>query len=153
MHEFIYIKNQKKMSPKLFYYKSRFHISETEWLPNFRLLPLDRSTPIIEAYFLPLSKSLAVVLDHKREDYKLIPVIDNNGDKVMNKSTGKAKLMRVKSEDNYEHYITGDEIEKFLNLNVINIEGIDFEELRKTLAPEKEVEEEKVESELEVSEG
>lgn len=100
--------------------------------PSFRLIPLSQDTPYNEAIYDPKEKVLALVGKSKKDSFKFLPKLDQNGDVEFLKSGSRRNGSPIKEERRmletwYEYYIREEkEIEAFVNLFAANADTFDW---------------------------
>jgi hypothetical protein len=108
----------------------------SNWGPNktFKLIPVSKDCPYVEAIFDPGSKILAVISTTAKETYHMVDKLDDNGDpqkmKIQRKQDGSdIKKERRLLKTYAEYYITDkDEIELFINGFCINADMFDYKQ-------------------------
>ena len=111
-------------------------LTTSNWGPNktFKLIPITKDCPYVEAIFDPGSKILAVISTIAKETYHMIDKLDDNGDPQKMKLTrtkdgGDTKKERRLLKTYAEYYITvREEIETFINGFCINADSFDTNE-------------------------
>ena len=104
------------------------------WGPykTFKLIPISRDCPYIEAIFDPSSKILAIISKDKKQSYHMVPKLDDNGDqipmKVGKRINGKNfREQRVMMDTYQEYYLNNaDEIQKIISAFAVNAKDYDF---------------------------
>ena len=100
---------------------------------TFALVPLDSSCPWVEVIFEPTGGTLIAISKEKKQTYKMLPKLDDNGDpqelKLMKRNGGQAyKEERRLVETFHEIVITGlDSTREFVKQFAINADTYDFE--------------------------
>ena len=104
---------------------------------TFALVPLDSSCPWVEVIFEPTGGTLIAISKEKKQTYKMLPKLDDNGDpqelKLMKRNGGQAyKEERRLVETFHEIVITGlDSTREFVKQFAINADTYDFEKYMK----------------------
>jgi hypothetical protein len=109
-------------------------VTTSNWGPNktFKLIPVSKDCPYVEAIFDPGSKILAVISTIAKETYHMIDKLDDNGDPMKMKLTRTAEGGDTKKERRLlktyaEFYITEkSEIETFINGFCVNADSYDY---------------------------
>lgn len=106
--------------------ESVFIENPTKPQKNFVGIPVDESCPFIELVFDPETKMLGVVSKHRKPMFQFVPKLDSNGNGKPNSNKAMREQQplaqeRLLMEVYHEYYIrTPEEIEKFLNMYVLN---------------------------------
>ena len=104
---------------------------------TFALVPLSSDCPWVEVIFEPTGGTLIAISKEKKQTYKMIPKLDDNGDpqelKLSKRNNGSAfKEERRLLETFHEIVITGlDSTREFVNQFATNAESYDFEKFMK----------------------
>ena len=117
-------------------YGQNMLLTTSNWGPNktFKLIPITKDCPYVEAIFDPGSKILAVISTIAKETYHMIDKLDDNGDPQKmklsrTKDGGDTKKERRLLKTYAEYYITvREEIETFINGFCINADSFDTNE-------------------------
>lgn len=116
--------------------KSMMLVSGTfQNIPTFRIIPISKDCPYVEAYYNPMYNVLGIVSLHKKTALHLTNKLDDNGDPILRKDakTREAnqqspyKQHKVTLENYEEHFITNrEEIEWFIEHFAANVTGFDY---------------------------
>lgn len=99
---------------------------------TFRLIGIDTACCFIEAIYAPEHKSLAIVSKQIKQQFKLLPQIDPNGDAMFVKQGKRPngnpyKEERKQIDVQYEHYILErNEQEEFIKMFAVNAATFDY---------------------------
>lgn len=112
-------------------------IIKSDWggKPTFKLIPINKECPYVEAIFDPESKILAVIGNTKKNLFHMMTKLDDNGDPVKRKTFGPGnnpyKEERKTVETFQEYYISDtEEVKTFIKLFAVNPEYLtNFTEL------------------------
>jgi len=118
-------------------------LTTSNWGPNktFKLIPVSKDCPYVEAIFDPGSKILAVISTIAKETYHMVDRLDDNGDPQKMKLTrtssgGDTKKERRLLKTYAEYYITvREEIETFINGFCLNADSFDIKQYLDAEAP------------------
>jgi hypothetical protein len=100
---------------------------------TFALVPLDSSCPWVEVIFEPTGGTLIAISKEKKQTYKMLPKLDDNGDpqelKLMKRNGGQAyKEERRLVETFHEIVITGlESTREFVKQFAVNADSYDYE--------------------------
>lgn len=100
---------------------------------TFALIPLESSCPWVEVIFEPTGGTLIAISKEKKQTYKMLPKLDDNGDpqelKLSRRNNGQAyKEERRLVETFHEIVITGlDSTREFVRQFAVNHETYDYE--------------------------
>jgi len=104
---------------------------------TFALVPLDSSCPWVEVIFEPTGGTLIAISKEKKQTYKMLPKLDDNGDpqelKLQKRNNGQAyKEERRLIDTFHEIVITGlDSTREFVTQFAVNADRYDFEKYMK----------------------
>jgi len=104
---------------------------------TFALVPLDTTCPWVEVIFEPTGGTLIAISKEKKQTYKMLPKLDDNGDpqelKLQKRNNGQAyKEERRLIDTFHEIVITGlDSTREFVTQFAVNSETYDFEKYMK----------------------
>jgi hypothetical protein len=101
---------------------------------SFKLVPLTKECPYSEGFYDLDSKVLVLMSMHTKDNFHLLPRLDDNGDPIQVKgkrANGKVyKEQRVQLETYTEYYISETkEIEDLLNITAINASTFDYKRI------------------------
>jgi hypothetical protein len=101
---------------------------------SFKLVPLTKECPYSEGFYDLDSKVLVLMSMHTKDNFHLLPRLDDNGDPIQVKgkrANGKVyKEQRVQLETYTEYYISETkEIEDLLNITAINSGTFDYKRI------------------------
>jgi len=101
---------------------------------SFKLVPLTKECPYSEGFYDLDSKVLVLMSMHTKDNFHLLPRLDDNGDPIQVKgkrANGKVyKEQRVQLETYTEYYISETkEIEDLLNITAINAGTFDYKRI------------------------
>lgn len=110
-------------------------LTTSNWGPNktFKMIPINKECPYVEAIFDPSSKILAIISKTSKNSYHMVPKLDDNGDEIKmrigKRENGKdVKEQRVMMDTHAEYYLSEkEEIENIVNGFAINAESFDIE--------------------------
>lgn len=100
--------------------------------PTFRMIPVTTNTPYNEVIYSPSNNVLAIVSKEKKEQLKLVPRLDDNGDAQFLKTGNRSNGSTIKEErrvlEMYYEYFIGEaaEIENFVNTFAVNADIFDW---------------------------
>jgi hypothetical protein len=100
---------------------------------TFALVPLDTSCPWVEVIFEPTGGTLIAISKEKKQTYKMLPKLDDNGDpqelKLQKRNSGQTyKEERRLVETFHEIVITGlDSTREFVKQFAVNVDSYDYE--------------------------
>jgi len=100
---------------------------------TFALVPLDSSCPWVEVIFEPTGGTLIAISKEKKQTYKMLPKLDDNGDpqelKLSKRNNGQAyKEERRLVETFHEIVITGlESTREFVKQFAVNADSYDYE--------------------------
>lgn len=100
---------------------------------TFALVPLDSSCPWVEVIFEPTGGTLIAISKEKKQTYKMLPKLDDNGDpqelKLSRRNNGQSyKEERRLIETFHEIVITGlESTREFVKQFAVNAESYDYE--------------------------
>jgi hypothetical protein len=106
--------------------------SAWQGMPTFRLIPTSQESPFVEAIFAPNNNVLAVIGTNKKNTYKNVPKIDDNGDPVFMKIGARPNGSTIREErrlvETYQEYYIQEpgEIEAFIQKFAENADAFDF---------------------------
>ena len=127
-------------------------ITTSNWGPykTFKLMPLTKECPYVEAIYDPSSKILAIISKTVKNAYHMVPKLDDNGDsvtlKIGKRASGKdIKEQRVLMDTHAEYYLTDlAEMKSFIEIFAVNTEydynaliDSDVQPMKKPLSSEK----------------
>jgi len=106
----------------------------SNWGPNktFKLIPISKDCPYVEAIFDPGSKILAVISTIAKEAYHMVDKLDDNGDpqkmKINRRQDGSDTKQERRLLKTYaEYYITDkDEIKSMIHGFAVNADSYDY---------------------------
>ena len=104
---------------------------------TFALVPMNANCPWVEVIFEPTGGTLIALSKEKKQTYKMLPKLDDNGDAQELKLTKRASGQNYKEERRlletfHEIVITGlDSTKEFVNSFAINADTYDFEKYMK----------------------
>lgn len=99
---------------------------------TFALIPIYRDCPYVEALYEPTGGSLILIAKDKKQTYKMVPKLDDNGDpqelKIAKRGNGSAfKEERRLLETFHEIVVTGvDSVTEIVRQFAINDKSFDF---------------------------
>jgi hypothetical protein len=100
---------------------------------TFALVPLDSSCPWVEVIFEPTGGTLIAISKEKKQTYKMLPKLDDNGDpqelKLSKRNNGQSyKEERRLVETFHEIVITGlESTREFVKQFAVNADSYDYE--------------------------
>lgn len=111
-------------------------LTTSNWGPNktFKMIPINKECPYVEAIFDPSSKILAIISKTSKNSYHMVPKLDDNGDevtlKIAKRKNGKdIKEQRVMMDTHAEYYISEkEEIVNIVNGFAINADSFKIED-------------------------
>jgi hypothetical protein len=111
-------------------------IITSNWGPNktFKLIPISKECPYVEAIFDPGSKILAVISTIAKEAYHMVDKLDDNGDPQKMKLTRRTNGSDTKQERKLiktyaEFYITNEEeIKNIINGFAVNADNFNYKQ-------------------------
>ena len=102
-------------------------IIKSDWNqePTFKMIPLSKDCPYVEAIYDPQSKVLALIGHTRKNVFHMMPKIDDNGDVVPRKTRtegAKAHKEERRTVETFQEYYLMDaaDIKAFINLSAIN---------------------------------
>jgi hypothetical protein len=102
---------------------------------SFKLVPLTKDCPYSEGFYDLDSKVLVLMSMHTKDNFHLLPRLDDNGDPIQVKGQTRPnkkayKEQRVQLETYTEYYISETkEIEDLLNITAINANSFDYKRI------------------------
>jgi len=107
-------------------------VIKSDWnqQPTFKMIPLSKDCPYIEAIYDPQSKVLALIGSTRKNVFHMTPKLDDNGDVVPRKirtDGAKAHKEERKTIETFQEYylMDADDIKAFVNLFSINSDAAD----------------------------
>jgi hypothetical protein len=99
---------------------------------SFRLIPVSKECPYAEGIFIPSSKALVLMSVLTKENFHMLPKIDDDGNHIQRKKMGQNnvtyKEQRVSLETFQEYYISEqEEIINLINLMCINSNEFNYQ--------------------------
>lgn len=96
-------------------------------LPTFKLIPSSLDCPYTEAIFDPFSGYLVVLDKTKKTSFQMVPRLDDNGDRMVNKKDNSVKQERRLVDIFNDHIMYNpEEIENFIERFAVNAHNFDY---------------------------
>jgi hypothetical protein len=96
-------------------------------LPTFKLIPASLDCPYTEAIFDPFSGYLVVLDKNKKTSFQMVPRLDDNGDRMVNKKDNSVKQERRLVDIFNDHIMYNpEEIESFIERFAVNAHNFDY---------------------------
>jgi|688.fasta_scaffold05035_13 hypothetical protein len=114
-------------------------------IPTFRMIPLTKECPYVEAYYNPMYNVLGIVSLNKKAALHLTNKLDDNGDPILRKDfkareeqkQSPYKQHKVTLENYEEFFITNrDEIKWFIEKFAANMNEFDYSKYLTSIAAE-----------------
>jgi hypothetical protein len=93
---------------------------------SFKLLPLTKDCPYIEAFFDPFAQTMVITSVNTLDQFTTLERLDDLGEKLRDKN-GKTKVDRIRVANNKQFFIDKpEEIAHFVNTVAFNADTYDF---------------------------
>lgn len=110
------------MNKNLYFYEAKLKDGGTTWA----LLPLDNTSTILDATYLPSENGLLVMIREKKETFIERPITNDRGD-ISRKADGTVRTREAKFETYYEHFMSNPaDIKAFVETFAVNYDGRDL---------------------------
>lgn len=107
------------MTKNLYFYEARLKNGGTTWA----LLPVDTTSAILDATYLPDEKGLLIMIREKKETFIERPITNDRGE-ISRKADGTVRTREAKFDTYYEHFMANEaDIQKFVETFAINYDG------------------------------